>query len=373
MSEVAKISNLEEDNNILKFTVSNINVSYANAIRRIILSEIPCIVFKTQPYSENKVKININKTRLNNELIKQRISCIPIHISDIGNFPYQDYIVELNVANNTDTIIYATTEDFKIKNINTQKYLQPSEVKMIFPPNSITGDYIDIVRLRPKLSDSLDSEQLNLEASLSVSNAEEDGMFNVVSTCSYGNTLDPIKIKDTWEKKEEELKLKDHTKEEIDFIKKDWLLLDAKRLYIENSFDFIIESIGIYTNFKIVELACSILIRKLYTYIENLKGNDDLITDAVDTLENCYIITLENEDYSIGKIIEYYLHKKYFTDEKKLNYVGFLKKHPHNKDSFIKVSFKDIITKDEIIIIIENCINDSILLINTVKDYFSDK
>tara|TARA_B100001093_G_C26819251_1_gene1011170 strand:- start:540 stop:1661 length:1122 start_codon:yes stop_codon:yes gene_type:complete len=371
MSEVAKITNLEDDNNILKFTLSNINVSYANAIRRIILSEIPCLVFKTQPYSENKVKIIINKTRLNNELIKQRISCIPVHISDLGNFPFEDYIVELNVKNDTDTIMYATTEDFKIKNINTQKYLESAEVKQIFPPDPITGDYIDIIRLRPKFSENFDPEQLKLEALLSIGNAEEDGMFNVVSTCSYGNTLDPIKIKETWEQKEEELKLKEYSKEDIEFMKKDWLLLDAKRLFIEDSFDFVIESIGIYNNFKIVELGCSILIKKLYSYIELLKSNDNLIQDAIDTLENCYLIVLENEDYSIGKIIEFYLYKKYFIDEKKLNYVGFLKKHPHNQDSFIKLSFKDIISKDEIIIIIEDCVNNSILLINSIKEYFN--
>ena len=50
-----KIENLVEENNQLKFTLSDINVSIANAIRRIILSEIPCVVFKTTPYEENKV------------------------------------------------------------------------------------------------------------------------------------------------------------------------------------------------------------------------------------------------------------------------------------------------------------------------------
>tara|TARA_B100001093_G_scaffold263388_1_gene251775 strand:+ start:2625 stop:3743 length:1119 start_codon:yes stop_codon:yes gene_type:complete len=372
MSSSIKITNVEEENNRLKFTISNINVSYINSIRRILLSDVPCVVFKTQPYSENKVKILINKSRLNNELIKQRISCIPIHINDLQNFPYQDYIVELDLKNDTNSIIYATTEDFKIKNILTQKYLESSEVKQLFPPDSITGDYIDILRLRPKISSNLDSEHIKLEAELTISNANDDGMFNVVSTCSYGNTMDSVKIKDNWELKEKELREKEYSKEEIEFIKKDWLLLDAKRLFIENSFDFIIESIGIYTNFKLMELACSILIKKLYQVLENLKTNDDLIYDATDTLENCFIVTLENEDYTTGKIIEYYLHNKYFKDEKKLNYVGFLKKHPHDKDSFIKISFKDIISKDEIIIIIDDCVNQSILLINSIKQYFNN-
>ena len=55
MASSVKISNLEETNNLLKFTLSNINLSYANAIRRVLLSNIPCIVFRTNPHNENKV------------------------------------------------------------------------------------------------------------------------------------------------------------------------------------------------------------------------------------------------------------------------------------------------------------------------------
>ena len=64
------ISNLSEDDGIMKFTLDNVNVSIVNAIRRIILSEIDCIVFRTTPHSENKATIHINTTRFNNEIIK---------------------------------------------------------------------------------------------------------------------------------------------------------------------------------------------------------------------------------------------------------------------------------------------------------------
>ena len=372
MALLPKISNVDEYDNTLKFTLANINVSYANAIRRIILSDIPSIVFKTNPYHENNVKIKINKSRFNNEIIKQRISSIPIHIDNTYDFPYQNYIIELDKTNDTNNIIYVTTEDFKIKNIDSEKYLQSSEVKQLFPPDPISGDYIDIVRLRPKLTDTSEPEQLKLEATLTISSAKEDGTFNVVSTCSYGNTLDPVKINDAWNEKKEILK---HTvsKEELEFIKKDWMLLDAKRLFVENSFDFMIETIGIYSNYKLVELGISLIIKKLYVTLESLKNESHLIYDAIDTLDNCYIITLLNEDYTIGKIIEYYLFNKYFKEDKILNYVGFIKKHPHDNDSFIKISFKNLISKDEILIIIEDSINNSILLLNSVKEYFTDK
>ena len=71
-----------EDENQLKFTISGANVSIVNGIRRVLLSNIPTVVFKTFPYSENKCDITKNTTRFNNEILKQRLSCIPIHITD---------------------------------------------------------------------------------------------------------------------------------------------------------------------------------------------------------------------------------------------------------------------------------------------------
>ena len=79
------ISNIEEKNGILKFTLSNIDVSIANAIRRTILMDIPLVVFKTLPYEKNKATFIKNTCRLNNEILKQRLGCIPIHINDIDS------------------------------------------------------------------------------------------------------------------------------------------------------------------------------------------------------------------------------------------------------------------------------------------------
>ena len=56
--------------NILKFTMTDINVSLMNAIRRTVLSDIPTVVIKTTPYEENKANIITNTTRLNNEILK---------------------------------------------------------------------------------------------------------------------------------------------------------------------------------------------------------------------------------------------------------------------------------------------------------------
>jgi DNA-directed RNA polymerase alpha subunit len=133
-----KIDNIEQKSNVMQFTLSGVNVSLANALRRTVLSDIETVVFKTSPYEENRANIISNTSRLNNEVIKQRLSCIPIHIDDLS-MPFQNLIMEINEVNNTDSIMYVTTEHFKIKDKTTQKYLSEQDTRSIFPPNPDTN------------------------------------------------------------------------------------------------------------------------------------------------------------------------------------------------------------------------------------------
>ena len=108
---IPSLKNTKEENDTLTFTLSNTNTSLANALRRTILSDIPIAVFKTFPQSDNLITIHKNTTRLNNEVLKQRLGCIPIHIKD-KDFPIQNYVVEINITNTTDSILYITTKDY---------------------------------------------------------------------------------------------------------------------------------------------------------------------------------------------------------------------------------------------------------------------
>ena len=62
-----------EENGILTVIIDGINVSYINAIRRTILSDIPTLVFNCFPHDKNDADIHINTSRLNNEILKQRL------------------------------------------------------------------------------------------------------------------------------------------------------------------------------------------------------------------------------------------------------------------------------------------------------------
>jgi len=332
------ISNISEIGDVYKFTLSNINVSLANAIRRTILSDIPTLVFYTETYNDNQCNIIVNTTRLHNEILKQRLSCIPIHEKDLNILPGA-YVLDLDIKNETENKIIVTTEHFRIRNKTNGNYLSKDETKRIFPPNSKTQCFIDFARVRPKISDNIPGEHIKLVAEFSVHTAKDNSMFNVVSKCAYGNTPDMKKVDEVWEEHSQKLIADKLSEEEIEFEKKNFYLLDAQRHYLNDSFDFIIQTVGVYENREIVKKACQILHDKLINMIQLIDSDGIPINNSETTMDNSFDIILENEDYTLGMVLQYVLYEKYFMNEKIFTYCGFKKFHPHNMDSTLRVSY----------------------------------
>lgn len=339
------IESFTDHDGTLKFTVNQINVSLANAVRRTILADIPTYCFRTLPHAENRVQITTNTTRLNNEILKQRMGCIPIHIKandpDFENFNVEDYRVALDVQNTGTANQYVTTKDFRMVNAKTGKELSESVVRRIFPPDAITGGYILIARLIPRLTQFVEGERLALTAEIGVGTARMDGMYNVVSTCAYCLTPNIEQADKVWS---ECAKVLDRDGNDAAFIaseKKNWFSMEAQRYTHPDSFDFIIESIGVYSNTEIVTKACLLLIEKcnkLISDIENASGDVD-IAPSDSTLSNGYDVTLQNEDYTLGKCIEHFLHTNHYSGSRTVSFCGFRKNHPHDTHSMIRIAF----------------------------------
>ena len=330
-----------EEDGILSFTIGDINVSFINGIRRTILSDIPTLVFHCFPHDENDAAIHVNTTRLNNEVLKQRLSCIPIHISDLS-LPYKELVVEINMKNDSENTIDVTTEHFKIKNITSGKYLQDAAVRKIFPPCPITKDYILFARLRPKVSTIAPGEELSISAKMSLHTASEDGTFNVASTCAYKFTPDKLKQDQILQNKLAEISSEEKADPDVlALLQQNWYNHEGLRYFKKDSFDFKVETIGVYTNEELVHKACGILIEKL-RYIHDNIDETGVIEKSISTIPNSVDITLKNTGYTVGKIIEYILHKNNYQGalNKNLTYVGFRKNHPHDEDSVIRMGIK---------------------------------
>lgn len=72
-----KITNLERDE--IQFTLSNTDISVANALRRVMISEVPTLAIDT-------VKIKSNTSCLNDEFLAHRLGMIPLVSRDVDDF-----------------------------------------------------------------------------------------------------------------------------------------------------------------------------------------------------------------------------------------------------------------------------------------------
>lgn len=333
-----KLSNISVVDDTYKFTLSGLNVSLANAIRRTALSDIPTVAIYTETYNDNKCIIHANTTRLHNEILKHRLSCIPIHILDLNALP-NVYQLELDMQNNTEQMVVVTTEHFKIKNKESNNYLTNEELIKIFPPCAKTNMYIDFVRLRPKISDSIPGEHIKLTADFSIHTANENSSFNVVSKCTYINTIDMVQANDAWEQLSNKYNTENMEKEEYEIQKRNFYLLDAYRYFVPDSFDYSIESVGVFDNQDIIKKSCVILQNKFLNMIEALESDTVFIKPSETTVEHSFDVILENEDYTIGKVLEYILYERYYNNEKILTFCGFKKFHPHDETSTIRIAY----------------------------------
>jgi DNA-directed RNA polymerase subunit L len=392
----------------LTFTLENCDVSIANAVRRIVLSDVNTYVFKTFPHSENRANFIVNTTRLHNELLKQRLGCIPIHhLHTIDGFQndYKNYVVEVDVKNESDTIRYVTTEDFKVKRAkNLEKsgggshddddvvyeYLPESTVRKIFPPDSISGEYIEFARLLPRLSSNVPcGEALAFTCTIEISNAKFDGMYNVAHTCSYSCTPDEKEIEKQWKAKEKGLREGfeseaahapgSNVAEQLASAKKNWELLDAQRICVANSFDFVIETVGVYSNVQLVTKSCDIMIKKcekLLADIEHGANNNDSIIEPANeltTMKNAFCIKLIGEDYTLGKAVEFLLFSNYYDKPDGIvSFCGFKKPHPHALDSFIIVAFKEETELSKVQEYVSKIVSECISIFKSLFESFND-
>ena len=344
-----QLSNIAEDmNDGYSFTLSGLDVSLANSIRRTILSSIPTYVFPVDV--PGKCQIEINTSRLHNEIMKHRLGCIPIH----RKIPTQkrtelpsaeaseddfvaNYVLEVDVQNNGESIMYVTTEHFRVKHKKTGQYVDSAEW---FPKNPRTDSYIIFGRLRPRISDSIPGEHLKLTCEFDIGTAEDNSMYSAVSKATYANTIDPVKVDDVWAEHATKLAAENVPATEIAFQKKNFMLLDAQRYFVADSFDFRIQSIGVYESPEIVKIACAVLQGKFVDLIQQIDADEFQISTGESTMLNCFDLVLANEDYTIGKVLEYILYERFYQGDKLFSFCGFKKFHPHDADSIIRIAYK---------------------------------
>ena len=177
--------------------ISNVDLSFINALRRIALSEIPSVAFRTEPHEDSSVNIITNTSSLHNEFIAHRIGMIPIHVKDINNFEESNYRFVVNIKNTTNGTIDVTTKDINVLKLddatNEFKPIKKTTEETFFPPDPISKDYILIAHLKPDNTGEDEGEHLHFEATAVKSTGKENSRWTTVSQSTFKYKIDEQK------------------------------------------------------------------------------------------------------------------------------------------------------------------------------------
>jgi DNA-directed RNA polymerase subunit L len=349
---VSEVQTIDDE---LMFNLNDVDVSIVNGLRRVCLSNINTLVFRGFPHSENKINIEKNTTKFNNEYLKHRLQCVPIHNDDPRTFENykRQYAVKLHAVNKTMNKIYITTQDFEIIEKESGNVLQNSKdlVSKMFPVDPISGEGILIMILMPHYNKAEKPDEINMVLEFDIGHAKQNNCWNVVSKSVFENVQDPVKV----QKKLDEINESDPVK------RRDFELLDAQREYIDNKYKFTIASLGGFSNSDIVKMACEYIIERFNRLDNELDSTttimektdiDDFTNDAFyslyvhEDMEDFLVLKLKDDDYTIGKMIENHLYGMFRSD---LEFVGFEKKHATEREAYIYIKYMNPSDKESLI------------------------
>ena len=158
----------QQDDRTYTFTLEGSHVTYANTLRRLMLTGVETVAFRsdmTPTGSTTDVAVKRNDTPMTNEMLADRIGLLPIHITNPNEWNSKKYLFTLNVAGDKDHVRYVKSEDFIVTDISD---VVPSELpegddqkeveevvgkrvptEMFFPRNPLTNDTCLIASLQP--------------------------------------------------------------------------------------------------------------------------------------------------------------------------------------------------------------------------------
>lgn len=318
------------------FEIHDVDVAIINGIRRTILTDIPIPGIVGE--EESTVEIIKNNGPLHNEILSHRIGLLPVCLTEDEIEEYQDNDIELelNILNEASTMLNVSTGDIKGK--RKGKELTKKELADIFPSNPVSKSHILITRLRT-------NEQLYFKAKVVKKTARYNAAFSPVSLSSFFYMQDP-----------EVAKKKDS-------------ILDKERSYYTNKYgeanavQFEIESVNHHIGPKyLVSKSLEIIVGKLNNLINNLmsEGVGGIAVHKFQELENTYEFCIQNEDDTIGNIIQSIVHNRYVREEKAAldgvhcSYIGYICPHPLKSELIIRITLDDQTNQSIFIKFLEN-------------------
>ena len=366
MTEYFKNFILENEN--LYFDAHKLKTSFCNALRRIMISEIETIGFRSSYDEDSDIKIEINTSALHNEYLGHRLSLLPIVIppKDISSFVKDKYEFHIDVINNKENPIDVTSEDISILDTTTGNILSQTETRKFFPPNNITKDFILINRLKPNKVDGIDGEQMKVIMKADRGIGKEHSRYTPTCVSVFTNKIDNSKVEVALKEKLSKNN-KTLSAEEIKKISRSFKLSESERHFYTDEkgephiFDFNVESDGRIPPQIILNTGIFVLENKLKKLKSNLDNKEVVTFNNSDCIMDSYDVLIKDEDYTIGYLLQQYVYLLYLDKEPKdIKYIATSVPHPLENNLLIRISLENSVNKENSIVNIKKILDGTI-------------
>jgi DNA-directed RNA polymerase subunit L len=354
--------NIVREGNITTFRLTPIHVTYANTLRRVILTGVETVAFRAdmkEDGSTSDVVIEKNDTAMTNEMLADRIGLLPLDIKDPLHWKADKYTFKLDVTNTGDKPLDVVSANFKVFE-NRDDSDEPVEVNSdrFFPPNPITKDTHLIAILRPKGLGGTQGETITLSARATIGKGRQHARYIPISQCSYIYTLDDNeeKIKTAFNKwliSQKNLDPNTLADDKKQVYLREFNTMEIQRCYRvnekgePNSFDFTIETIGPLSVAYIVMRACDVIESMCNRYTTFNIG--ELPTKVrIQPAEGRVIgqdVIFEEQDHTLGNLLQTWIVENMVLKEHssgiKVTFAGYKVPHPLVDEMVLRICALD--------------------------------
>lgn len=341
------------------FQLQPSHVSYANTLRRAMLTEVETVGFRSdikEDGSTSDVLVEKNTTPMTNEMLADRVGLLPIWVENPLTWDPEEYIFRIRVESDKDTSRDVVAADFEVLQSNKDNAGVAAHVgnAKFFQPNPITRDTSLIAILKGKQPNQA-PQAIELTARATMGTGRQHVRFNPVSQCSYKYTIDTDSEKqrvvfEKWlqtTKKVDPKSLEKET-ERRDKLMREFNTMEVERCFLVNeknepySFDFTVESKGTLPVKYIVGRALEKIQQKCMLYASVDRGDlpENMRIQPADARMKGFDIIIQGEDHTLGNLLQTWMDEN-MIDKEEITYVGYKLPHPLRDEMVFRIGVED--------------------------------
>jgi DNA-directed RNA polymerase subunit L len=353
-----------EEPTLLTFQLTPTHVSYANTLRRTMITEVETVAFRANIMPDGStadVKITKNSTPMSNEMLAHRIGLIPVHVADPLNWNPDKYTFKLDLKNESSDVrdvVAADIEVYEDRGPDQEPLKVPS--LEFFHPDRVTQDTSLLAVLKGRIG-AQEPEALAFTAKATLGIGREHAAFMpVTSRCAYGYTRDddPDRKKEAFtrwlrtHKMIEAAALEANPAKKAEF-EREFQTMEVQRVYKVDergepySFDFIVESAGVLDPVYVVARAIDRLIAKVLRYTSIDAGDlpEGLKVIPADARMKGFDFIFQGEDHTLGNLLQTWMEQNQ-VDKEEITFVGYKVPHPLRDEMVLRVAVESGLVAD---------------------------